>query len=223
MIPSWSYSSIKLFGQCPKKYYHLKVAKDVTEPVTAELSYGSKFHAAAERFVKEGQPLPEQFSFARKALEKLCSMQGTKLCEYRMGVTRDFLPCKFGAPEVWWRGIVDLAIIDDTKDKAYIIDYKTGRSAQYADKDQLELLSLAIFAHFPFVKIVKAGLLFVKCSALVTEQYVTDEKEGAWERWVGEFSKLEQTYARDVWEATPNALCKNFCPVVKCSYNGRNI
>jgi len=27
-IPAWSFSSIKTFEQCPKKFYHLKVAKD---------------------------------------------------------------------------------------------------------------------------------------------------------------------------------------------------
>ena len=30
--PAWSYSSITLFDQCPKKYYHLRVAKDIKEP-----------------------------------------------------------------------------------------------------------------------------------------------------------------------------------------------
>jgi CRISPR/Cas system-associated exonuclease Cas4 (RecB family) len=215
---SWSYSSIKLFGQCPKKYYHLKVAKDFTEPITDKLTYGSEFHAAAERFVKEDIPLPERFSFAKRALEKLRSMRGTKLCEHRMGVTRDFHPCKFEAPEAWWRGIVDLAIIDDTKDKAYIIDYKTGRSAQYADKDQLELMALAVFAHFPFVKVVKAGLLFVVCNAFVTEQYVKDNKDDAWERWIREISKLEQTHVYGVWNPKPNNLC-GWCPVKICEHN----
>lgn len=218
----WSYSGIKLFGQCPKKYYHLKVVKDVTEPVTAALIYGSQFHAAAERFIREDTPLPVQFSFAKRALEKLHGMRGAKLCEHRMGVTQDFHPCSFEDPEAWWRGIVDLAIIDDTKEKAYIIDYKTGKSAQYADKDQLELMALALFAHFPSVKVVKAGLLFVVCNAFVTERYAAEGKDVAWERWVGEFSKLEQAYTHDVWDPKPNALCKNFCPVLSCEHNGRN-
>jgi hypothetical protein len=28
MIPAWSYSSIKTFDQCPKKYFHLRIKKD---------------------------------------------------------------------------------------------------------------------------------------------------------------------------------------------------
>ena len=56
-----------------------------------------------------------------------------------MGITRDLRPCGFGARDVWWRGIVDLAIIDKERGKAFVVDYKTGKSSQYADKDQLEL------------------------------------------------------------------------------------
>jgi len=26
--PTWSFSAIKLFEQCPRKYYHLKIKKD---------------------------------------------------------------------------------------------------------------------------------------------------------------------------------------------------
>ena len=29
---TWSYSNLSLFQQCPKKYYHLRVAKDFKEP-----------------------------------------------------------------------------------------------------------------------------------------------------------------------------------------------
>lgn len=72
--PAWSYSSIKLFEQCPKKYFHLKVAKDVTEPPTEATLYGGRFHRAAEDYIKEGIPLPEYFNFAKEALDKLNSM-----------------------------------------------------------------------------------------------------------------------------------------------------
>ena len=31
MSIAWSYSSLKTFEQCPRKYYHLKVAKDIKD------------------------------------------------------------------------------------------------------------------------------------------------------------------------------------------------
>ena len=33
---TWSYSSLKTFEQCPKKFYHLKVVKDYQEDQGAE-------------------------------------------------------------------------------------------------------------------------------------------------------------------------------------------
>ena len=55
-LPAWSFSSIKTFEQCPKKYYHLKVAKDFKEQETEAMHYGTRFHEAAEFYIKDGTP-----------------------------------------------------------------------------------------------------------------------------------------------------------------------
>ena len=47
-IAPWSFSKIKAFEQCPKKFYHLKIAKDYSEPETEAMYYGTAFHEAAE-------------------------------------------------------------------------------------------------------------------------------------------------------------------------------
>ena len=36
----WSFSSLKTFQQCPKKYYHTKVAKDVSRVRSVESDHG---------------------------------------------------------------------------------------------------------------------------------------------------------------------------------------
>jgi hypothetical protein len=52
--PAWSFSSIKTFDQCPKKYYHIKVAKDYEEDFNTEaILYGNEFHKAAEEYIGE--------------------------------------------------------------------------------------------------------------------------------------------------------------------------
>ena len=61
MSLAWSYSSLNLFQQCPKKYYHLKVAKDIKEKQTQALIYGNEVHKAAEEYVANDVELPEQF------------------------------------------------------------------------------------------------------------------------------------------------------------------
>ena len=88
--PTWSFSSIKTFDQCPKKYYHLKVAKDYKEDFdTQPILYGNEFHKAAEEYIGQAVTLDPRFEFARPVLDKLNNMKGEKLCEYRMGLTAD--------------------------------------------------------------------------------------------------------------------------------------
>ena len=107
---TWSYSSLSLFQQCPKKYYHLRVVKDHKEPETEALTYGKKLHEAAEFYIGKGTPLPPQFAFIKGSLDILKTLceGGEFLCEYRMGLTRDLEPCDFFSKDVWWRGVADL-------------------------------------------------------------------------------------------------------------------
>ena len=121
------------------------------------------------------------------------------------------------------RRAVDKTGADSNKNgKAYVVDYKTGKSSRYADKDQLELMALAIFKHFPEITKINAGLLFVVCNALVKEKYSVDQQDMAWEKWMGEYDKLTQSYADNVWNPKPSGLCRNHCAVLSCPHNGRN-
>jgi RecB family exonuclease len=216
---TWSYSSLSLFQQCPRKYYRLKVVKDVKDKETEALLYGKEVHKAAEEYVRDGKPIPPQFSYIQKFLDPLKEIPGTKLCEYEMGLTQSLDPCGFKAPEVWWRGIADLLIING--DKARLVDYKTGKSSQYADVKQLELLSLAVFKHFPEVQSIKAGLIFMVAEDLVRAEYALSQQHDIWAKWLPELSRLEKSYEVDVWNAKPNFSCKKFCPVTDCEHNGK--
>jgi hypothetical protein len=216
----WSYSALSLFNQCPKKYYHLKVAKDVVEPVTEALTYGTKVHEAAEFYIRDGKPIPPEFAYMQEILDMLKNLPGEKLCEYEMGLTKNLEPCEFKDKDVWWRGIADLVIMDE--DKAYLVDYKTGKSSKYADTKQLEILSLALFKHFPNLKRVKAGLLFVVAKDIVKANYTRETQEPHWVRWLQDTTQMELAHANEVWNARPNFSCKNFCAVVSCVHNGKH-
>lgn len=218
MSAKWSYSSMNLFQQCPKKYYHLRIAKDVLDPPSVQMLYGLDVHGAAEEYVRDGVPIPEKFSYMRGPLDRLKLMKGDIFCEHRMGLTRDLKPCGFGAEDVWWRGIADLLVVN--KDKARIVDYKTGQN-KYADTKQLELLALATFKHFPKVKVVMAGLLFVVHTAFIKARYQACEQEERWKKWLDQTNQLDEAYKHDVWNAKQNFTCRAWCPVTNCIHNGR--
>ena len=67
-IAPWSFSKIKSFEQCPKKFYHLKVAKDYKEPETEAMLYGTAVHLAAEEYIRDGTPLPAKYGYCKDVL-----------------------------------------------------------------------------------------------------------------------------------------------------------
>lgn len=218
---AWSYSALKTFQSCPKKYYHLKVLKDVKETPSEIMLYGVDAHKAAELYISQNTELPGKYEFMRKQLDTLKNLQGEKYCELKFGLTRDLEPCDFFAKDVWLRGMIDLLVVNEQTGTARMIDYKFGKSKN-ADMSQLQLMSLAVFKTFPNVKKVKAGLLFCAEDKMIPSQYVANDAPDMWMQWLPEVARLEAAYENDVWNANPSGLCKAWCQVLSCPHNGRS-
>jgi hypothetical protein len=218
---AWSFSGIKNYETCPKKYYHLKVAKDVQDEPGEHAMYGTAVHLAAEEYVKDGKPLPSQFAFMQSQLDYLTQIPGEKLCEYEMGLRVDLTPCGFNDPDYFFRGIADLIILDREKRRAFIVDYKTGKSSRYADTGQLDLMALAVFKHFPEVDTIRAGLLFCVANDFIKRYYSRTDCSDLPERFKGALFRLEASMKNGVFNAKTSGLCRNFCPVLQCTHNGK--
>jgi len=217
---TWSYSSLSLFLQCPQKYYRLRIKKDIVEPPADHLLYGTMVHEAAELYMRDAVPIPEKFIFLQEQLTPLEQIEGDRYCEHKMGLKADLSPCEFFDPDVWWRGVADLLIVRG--EKAFLVDYKTSKSSKYADTKQLEILSLAVFKHFPNVKKIKAGLLFVVVKDFVKTSYEHDKQHIHWMKWIEDTNRLEAAIEKNAWSPKPNFTCRQYCSVVDCHHNGRN-
>tara|TARA_R110000796_G_scaffold24689_4_gene70137 strand:- start:310 stop:972 length:663 start_codon:yes stop_codon:yes gene_type:complete len=218
MAIAWSYSSLKTFQQCPRKYYHTKVAKDVKDSDTTATLYGKSVHTAAEEYIRDGVALPPQFGYLEPMLEQLKEIPGEKHCELRLGLTEDLEPCDFFADNVWWRGIADLVIVDKEKKLAYSVDYKTSKNARYADIKQLELVATALFKHFPEVERIKSALMFVVSNEFVRAVHKPENIELYLEKPKQDLNRLTAAFNNDVWNAVSGPLCR-FCPVRQCEHN----
>ena len=215
----WSYSSIKTFDQCPKKYYHLKVARDVEDKAGPEAAYGVEVHKAAEDYIKEGTPIPEKFGFMRPVLEAFEKMPGTKHTEIRFGVKKTdagYEACKFSDKDAWYRGIADLVILNG--DKARVIDYKTGKSAKYADMKQLDLMAGSIFLRYPEVNRIKAALVYVVSNDFITKEYERDNVTKYLNVFSWQLDRLEAAMDSGVFNPVSGPLC-GWCPVVHCEHH----
>ena len=221
-MTTWSFSRLKSFETCPKQFYHVTVLGEYPVVQTDAMTYGTAMHKAAEDYIGEGKPLPDEFMYVKGTLDELRAFRGTKLTEQRLGLTRDLKPCGFKDKDVWFRGIVDLAIIDTLGERAWIVDYKTGKSAKYADKGQLELMALSIFKKFPDVKHINAALLFVVSNEMIEAEYKIENSLDLWGKWLKKYARMEKAYETDVWNPRPSGLCYHHCPVLECVHNGRN-
>lgn len=218
---AWSYSALKMFQSCPKKYYHLKVLKDVKEPGSEIMLYGIAAHKAAELYLKHNTPIPEKFAYMKGQLDKLAAIPGERFCELKFGLDKNMQPCEFFGKNVWLRGAVDLLIVNHDKGTARMIDYKFGKTKN-ADSSQLQLMSLAVFKLFPHVTTVKAGLLFCQADLLIPSKYEGSDACALWMDWLPDVSRLESAFENNVWNASPNGLCRAYCPVLSCNHNGRS-
>ena len=220
-MTAWSYSRVNTFKQCPKKYYHLNVKKDVKDTGSTATRYGNKVHKAAEKYIRDNIPLAKEYKFMQSTLDAFNNIKGEKHCELRLGVAKDdgnFAATKFGASDVWYRGIADLVILND--EKAFIVDYKTSKNANYADTKQLDLLAGAVFINYPQVKKIKSALSFVISNEFVTKEHTSD----LYKSYIGVFDealeRIEVAANEGVWNPVDGPLCA-FCPVTSCEHNRR--
>lgn len=219
MKAQWSYSSLKTFQQCPKKYYHLKVVKDIVDQGGEAANYGKLVHKSAEDYVRDGTPIPEKFKYMQSILDALIKIPGEKYCEIELGIAvRDgeFKACAFDAPDYWWHGIADLVIIDGAL--AWLVDYKTSKNAKYADLKQLDLLAAAVFLHYPEVRKIKSALAFVVSKDFVKKDHVHTLTASYLEVMKPELERLEAALDNKVWNPISGPLC-GFCPVSTCVHH----
>ena len=83
-------------------------------------------------------------------------------------------------------------------------------------------MALAVFAHFPSVDTIRAGLLFVVSRDLIKDTYTRDMMPVLWDKWLGNYKRMETAHDNSVWNAHPSGLCKRHCAVLECVHNGSN-
>lgn len=210
----WSFSGLKDFIGCPKRYQEVKVLKNFEQKFNEAAHYGNKVHEALEKYVKDGTELPLNYQQFKAWADALIQLPGQKLTEHRMALTVDRQPCTWAAKDMWVRGIADLLIIDG--DHARVIDYKTG-SERYPEPKQLKLMALLVFSHYPEVKKVSGALMFIMKNVIIDEEYTRNMIDELWTAFTPDLERLSQAYENNVWPANPSALCR-FCPVNTCQF-----
>jgi hypothetical protein len=218
MALAHSYSSVKDYEGCARRYHEVRILKKFKSKDTEATLYGTAVHKAFEDFIKDGTPLPAQFSQFKHFVEPLAAHDGEIRCEDRMAIRVDFSPCGFFDKDVWFRGIPDYLAISKSGKTARVADYKTGKSSRYADTAQLELMAAMVMLHHPTVDKVKGALLFVVVGDIIKAEYTRDQLPEILSKWAGRAGAIEKAVDIGVWNPRSSALCK-FCPVSSCEHH----
>lgn len=134
---AWSFTALSDFENCPKQFYHKRVAKDVKEEMGDAALWGDNVHKFFEYSIMAYQGLPIEaaeatailqgaetdFATYKPYLEAVLSLPADELfAERQYAITKHLVPCDWFAKDVWCRGIIDVLAIKGSK--AYALDWK---------------------------------------------------------------------------------------------------
>lgn len=218
---TWSYSALTMFEQCPKKYYHIYVAKDAKDEDSQWSQDGKAIHNAMKARVVDNVALPMPMRPYEKAAAKFSMVSGEKYAEQKLALNRQFEPCDFFASDVWVRVVIDLAIVQPhgSGKRAFVIDWKTGKV-----KDDLtqNALNCAVLSRW----MPEVGL-FIPLYVWLQHNTVTPNppktytismfQNKVWNDLLPRVNAIEQARKTTSFEAKPGPLCR-FCPVRQCPH-----
>jgi hypothetical protein len=210
---AWSYSALTTYELCPKKYYHLYVAKDVKDADSSFAADGKIVHDAMKARVIDGKPLPLNLRHYEKIAAKFAAASGEKHGEMKLAINRKFEPCDYFAPDVWVRVIIDLAIVQG--DSAIVVDWKTGKVKD--DPTQMALNAAVLARWMPEIGLFKTLFVWLQSNNLTPKNYTVSKFTPVWNDLIPRVQKIEEARKTTTFPAKQGPLC-GWCPVKSCPH-----
>lgn len=206
-------TSLQTFLTCPKQYHAKYITKEVKFEQNDHATFGDLVHKSIENYLKHQEPLPTILHPLQPTLDKMGQVlfgAETKLAVDKQGNAVDFF-----AKTAYQRCIVDAILTNADKSIVVCIDWKTGkkRDAQM----QHDFIKKCAKAKFPNAKIVTLFLYFFV--GQYDRQEYTGQELIALDR---NMANLASAHANDLFQPRPGGLCKKWCDVLSCPYNGKN-
>lgn len=221
---TWSYSRLKNYETCPRRYKGIDVDKEWKQEETAELGEGDRLHKAMAARISSDTPLPREFYYMEKHAERLAVITHPLQivnCELKLAMTRNYKAAGFFDKDVWVRCMIDYIKIVPKNEQysfAHIVDYKTGKIKE--DDAQLATMAMVAFACFKDVVGIKAEFLWTKYSDTRTVIFTRTSVKDQWGYLLPRVEKLAEAHATDSFPPKPGRLCAEWCNIDTCEYWG---
>ncbi len=205
---SHSYSSIKLFENCPLRYYRQRIKKEVADEGSDATRYGERIHAFLEARLKGSTLNAEaaQYEPLCQGVERL-AQRGELHIEKELVLTDNLTPTGWWETDAWLRSKLDILVIVGAD--AVVMDWKTGK--RNPDFFQMQIFAAQVFKHYPEVQRVKTVLVWLKDMKKDEETYNRIDINGCWAEIMTRIQRIHDAYEHGNWPARPSGLCR-FCP-----------
>lgn len=214
---SWSYSKLKNYRTCPKRYYLIDVEKKYQEDFSGEhLAWGKQVHKAFEDRIGKGIPFPLGMENFEEVAARLARAPGRIMVEQQMAITQKLSPTGWFDKDVWFRSICDYLCVNGPV--ALAIDYKTGKILE--DSEQLALMAECIFAHYPEVQAVRTEFWWLKDDAATRQDFKRSERQATWRKVLPDVLTLQKAHETMDFPARSSGLCRKHCIVTECPHHG---
>jgi CRISPR/Cas system-associated exonuclease Cas4 (RecB family) len=177
-VPTWSYSALKVFEECPYRTYISRVKK-VREPSGPAAERGTEIHQQAEDFVsgKLGE-LPDTLKKFEDEFHELRTLFNDAKVELEgeWGFDLDWNPVGWVEQATWARIKLD-ALVHEDETSARVIDYKTGKKwgNEITHSQQCLLYAIGTFFRYPHLQFVKTELWYLDKSETTIKTFTREQ------------------------------------------------
>jgi hypothetical protein len=221
----WSFTKLRDYRTCPKKFHEVTILKKFQESKTPALDDGDRLHAAFTRRVEKNIPMPtayQEFNDWGDEAAKIMMPGQVNMCEKEIALTRELRPTGYFDNDVWVRIKIDLLkLFPHTNNQALaqVIDYKTGKP--HEEIIQLALYAQGVFSSFRNVIAVRTEFWWTQIKDKTHEMFSRDDMTELWNELLPELHNMEVAQQSNNYPAKKNGLCRAHCPVITCEHNGR--
>jgi hypothetical protein len=214
---AWSFSALSSFQTCARKHYETKVAKNFPDEMGEAGKWGNYVHQMLDARIGRKQPLPEKIAQYEPLAAKFDRMTGEVFSERKITLNKDMEEVSWFAKDAWLRVILDISVLNGKK--GFVGDWKTGKRKM--DIDQLKLFAAVMFTVHPHLEEVQAGYIWLKDRKIDKEKFYRRDLPELWQHFAPQVQRLVRAHKEQKWPENPSGLCRAYCPVITCDFNGR--
>jgi hypothetical protein len=202
-IPPVSHSHLQAFEQCPRKYEHYYVLKDVPWERSPEMDKGKAVHEQQEQRIKSGWL--SEGGYDVKA-------------EVKLGITTSGAVCDFFSEFVYCRGTLDcVATHKDYPQFAVLFDWKTGKKRE--DPTELQIHGLLLKCNYPRLSLIKGHYVWMADGTIGPPHDLSDTGR-TFELINEQVDNIAHQMKMGYMPPKQSPLCA-WCRVESCEYNPR--